>query len=381
MSSTLLMGIAASLYRAGGFIPWLLLYLIITIPTLILYQRYRIGLDNWEKRWLKKNRKLSYWYRQHKLITKSKIAKFIAMMLLVGLLIATLLPRLNPISYRDLASTFLQEGTQFIIFGDSDIFGDVDNRRRRNGGEYRRNGEYNPDGGESRRDGEYNPDLNRGDSNRSNRRFDDSTDPNGEFNRDGEYNPNGGEYRRGGEYNPNGELNPDLNPGELNRSDGRFDDRFNGESPRNNTPNSRRGNRNNDRNLDNNSSDRFDRSKGGNNRNNSDNTDGEGSDFLRQSNQSNQSNLLSIFLLFVILAGILIFLWWWFRKQEKELSKYKKGNPKDNHSISQLYREMLKILGNNGYPKKLSQTPYEYVQSLTNSRRSFIFIPEPIGNY
>lgn len=86
----LLMGVAASLSQPVAFIPWLLIFLVVAIPTLILYHRYRIGLNSWETQW-RQRKKSPQW--QNYLLSPQKIFSYIVIIITFGLLISTILPR------------------------------------------------------------------------------------------------------------------------------------------------------------------------------------------------------------------------------------------------------------------------------------------------
>ena len=93
----ILMGVSATLSQTLAFAPWLLLLLIIAIPTLILDYRSRIGLDTWDKQWgqvskvKEKNRQSIQW--QNSSLSPKKIFSSISIIMVLGLFIFAIMPR------------------------------------------------------------------------------------------------------------------------------------------------------------------------------------------------------------------------------------------------------------------------------------------------
>ncbi len=91
----ILLGVAGTLSQTLAFAPWLLLFLALAIPTLILDYRSRIGLETWDHK-IKD-------FRHHRTKTKSllknsplapkQLAWFVIIILILGLLIFTIMPR------------------------------------------------------------------------------------------------------------------------------------------------------------------------------------------------------------------------------------------------------------------------------------------------
>lgn len=96
----ILIGVAGTLSQTVAFAPWLLLFLMIAIPTMILDYRSRMGLatyeSEWKANWGNKNKKQSeknnQWLKNSPLSPK-KITSFLTVTLAVGLLIFTIMPR------------------------------------------------------------------------------------------------------------------------------------------------------------------------------------------------------------------------------------------------------------------------------------------------
>ncbi|AFZ46047.1 transglutaminase domain-containing protein [Cyanobacterium stanieri PCC 7202] len=96
----ILIGVAGTLSQTVAFAPWLLLFLIITIPTMILDYRSRIGLATYESEYRanrgNKNQKQSEKNRQwlkNSPLSPKKITSFLTVTLVVGLLIFAIMPR------------------------------------------------------------------------------------------------------------------------------------------------------------------------------------------------------------------------------------------------------------------------------------------------
>ena len=93
----ILIGVSATLSQTLAFSPWLLLLLIIAIPTLILDYRSRIGLDIWETQWISRkkiednNNQSIQW--QNSSLSPQKIFSSISIIIVLGLFIFAIMPR------------------------------------------------------------------------------------------------------------------------------------------------------------------------------------------------------------------------------------------------------------------------------------------------
>ena len=91
----ILIGVSATLSQTLAFAPWLLLLLIIGIPTLILDYRSRMGLSSWESFWQTQNKsgnnKSLQW--QNSSLSPQKIFSSISIIIVLGLFIFAIMPR------------------------------------------------------------------------------------------------------------------------------------------------------------------------------------------------------------------------------------------------------------------------------------------------
>ena len=91
----ILLGVAGTLSQTLAFAPWLLLFLLLAIPTLILDYRSRLGLQPWEEDILnlqKEKTKSKNWLKNSSLSPKN-LAWFALIIIVLGLFIFTLMPR------------------------------------------------------------------------------------------------------------------------------------------------------------------------------------------------------------------------------------------------------------------------------------------------
>ncbi|WP_069790106.1 transglutaminase TgpA family protein [Cyanobacterium sp. IPPAS B-1200] len=96
----ILIGVAGTLSQTVAFAPWLLLFLLVTIPTMILDYRSRMGLPTYESEYKantgnkhqKQSEKTKQWLKNSPLSPK-KITSFLTVTLAIGLLIFTIMPR------------------------------------------------------------------------------------------------------------------------------------------------------------------------------------------------------------------------------------------------------------------------------------------------
>jgi protein-glutamine gamma-glutamyltransferase len=93
----ILIGVSATLSQTLSFAPWLLLLLIVGIPTLILDYRSHIGLETWDIQWQQKRKtpeshSLSS-QSQYSSLSLKKITSSIFIIILLGLFIFAIMPR------------------------------------------------------------------------------------------------------------------------------------------------------------------------------------------------------------------------------------------------------------------------------------------------
>ena len=93
----ILIGVSATLSQTLAFAPWLLLIVIIAIPSLILDYRSRIGLDTWEQQRkleqkIKSTKGKSIQWQTSSLSAR-KIFSFISIIIVLGLFIFAIMPR------------------------------------------------------------------------------------------------------------------------------------------------------------------------------------------------------------------------------------------------------------------------------------------------
>jgi transglutaminase-like putative cysteine protease len=88
----ILLGVAGTVSQTLAFAPFLLLFLAIALPTLVLDYRSRLGLETIDLVW-GKNRGRKSFQQQHSLLSLRKIGTFLGITLVLGLLIFALMPR------------------------------------------------------------------------------------------------------------------------------------------------------------------------------------------------------------------------------------------------------------------------------------------------
>jgi protein-glutamine gamma-glutamyltransferase len=93
----ILMGVSATLSQTLAFAPWLLLFLFIAIPTMILDYRSRIGLKTWEKEFKQNQReknpsKKQEWW-QNSALSPKKLTSFVLIVVILGLSLFAIMPR------------------------------------------------------------------------------------------------------------------------------------------------------------------------------------------------------------------------------------------------------------------------------------------------
>lgn len=93
----ILIGVSATLSQTFAFAPWLLLFLIIAIPTMILDYRSRMGLKIWEIEYKNiardKNRQQKQLLWRNSVLSPQKLLTFLMIILLVGLSLFVIMPR------------------------------------------------------------------------------------------------------------------------------------------------------------------------------------------------------------------------------------------------------------------------------------------------
>ncbi len=93
----ILIGVAGTLSQTLAFAPFLILFLLLAIPTLILDYRSRMGLPTWETEWKKQKqnkdtKKQKEWLNDSAL-SPAKLGKFVVITTMLGLLLFALMPR------------------------------------------------------------------------------------------------------------------------------------------------------------------------------------------------------------------------------------------------------------------------------------------------
>ncbi len=93
----ILIGVAGTLSQTFAFAPWLILFLLLAIPTMVLDYRSRIGLSTWETEWKqnrqKKNSSKKRGWLNNSPLSPQKLTWFLLITMMLGLLIFTLMPR------------------------------------------------------------------------------------------------------------------------------------------------------------------------------------------------------------------------------------------------------------------------------------------------
>ncbi len=95
----ILIGVSATLSQTLAFAPWLLLLLIIAVPTLILDYRSRMGLDSWDQLWQQKKKQnipdKNYQSipSQYSSLSPKKLFSSISIIVVLGLFIFAIMPR------------------------------------------------------------------------------------------------------------------------------------------------------------------------------------------------------------------------------------------------------------------------------------------------
>ncbi|BAQ64369.1 DUF3488 and DUF4129 domain-containing transglutaminase family protein [Geminocystis sp. NIES-3709] len=93
----ILIGVAATLSQTLAFAPWLLLFLLIAIPTMVLDYRSRMGLKIWEveykqiQREKNVNKKQLWW--QNSVLSPKKLTSFALIIIVLGLSLFAIMPR------------------------------------------------------------------------------------------------------------------------------------------------------------------------------------------------------------------------------------------------------------------------------------------------
>ncbi|MGI0481708.1 transglutaminase TgpA family protein [Geminocystis sp. CENA526] len=93
----ILIGVAATLSQTLAFAPWLLLFLLIAIPTMVLDYRSRMGLKNWEVEYKniqreKNTAKKKLWW-ENSVLSPKKLTTFVLIILMLGLSLFAIMPR------------------------------------------------------------------------------------------------------------------------------------------------------------------------------------------------------------------------------------------------------------------------------------------------
>ncbi len=89
----ILIGVSATLSQTLAFAPWLLLLLVLAIPTLILDYRLQMGLTSWEKQWSKKSSISQSTSTKTSSLSLKKVGFYIAIIITLGLAIFAIMPR------------------------------------------------------------------------------------------------------------------------------------------------------------------------------------------------------------------------------------------------------------------------------------------------
>ena len=93
----ILIGVSATLSQTLAFAPWLLLFLLIAIPTMILDYRSRMGLKIWEVEYKqiqreKNTSKKQQWW-QNSALSPKKLTSFVLIVIVLGLSLFAIMPR------------------------------------------------------------------------------------------------------------------------------------------------------------------------------------------------------------------------------------------------------------------------------------------------
>ena len=91
----ILVGVAGTLSQTIAFAPWLLLFLLLAIPTLILDYRSRLNLPKWEAQLhqSKQNKNQKKAWLQNSSLSPQKLGKFVLIIITLGLFIFAIMPR------------------------------------------------------------------------------------------------------------------------------------------------------------------------------------------------------------------------------------------------------------------------------------------------
>ncbi|MBL1210265.1 DUF3488 and DUF4129 domain-containing transglutaminase family protein [Geminocystis sp. GBBB08] len=93
----ILIGVSATLSQTLAFAPWLLLFLLIAIPTMILDYRSRMGLRIWEKEYKQiqeeKNKSKKEKLLQNSVLSPKKLVSFVLIVMILGLSLFAIMPR------------------------------------------------------------------------------------------------------------------------------------------------------------------------------------------------------------------------------------------------------------------------------------------------
>lgn len=93
----ILIGVSATLSQTLAFAPWLLLFLLISIPTMILDYRSRMGLKTWETEFKQnqqeKNALKKQQWQQNSPLSAKKITSFVLIIIIIGLSLFAIMPR------------------------------------------------------------------------------------------------------------------------------------------------------------------------------------------------------------------------------------------------------------------------------------------------
>lgn len=94
----ILMGVAGTLSQTLAFAPFLILFLLLAIPTMVLDYRSRMGLPPWEKEWQQqqlanKNKRKTQKWLNNSALSPQKLISFLLITIMLGLLLFSLMPR------------------------------------------------------------------------------------------------------------------------------------------------------------------------------------------------------------------------------------------------------------------------------------------------
>ena len=93
----ILLGVAGTVSQTLAFAPWLFIFLLLAIPTLVLDYRSRLGLESVDSFWFRKRQDFSQKKRENLFkyspLSPSRLAIFLLIILALGLTIFTLMPR------------------------------------------------------------------------------------------------------------------------------------------------------------------------------------------------------------------------------------------------------------------------------------------------